>query len=50
MFKVAPVKLKQKFERNSLLDSDTFKSCDLIGYKESRRDLSEYFQTTTLLP
>jgi len=37
------------FERNFLLNVDTFKSCDLIGYNDSRRDLSKSFKTITWL-
>ena len=40
----------QYFESNSLLSSDTFKSCDLIDDKESRLQLSKYLETTTLQP
>jgi hypothetical protein len=40
----------QYFESNSLLGSDTFKSCDLIDDNESRLELSKCFETTTLLP
>jgi hypothetical protein len=40
----------QYFESNSLLGSDTFKSCELIDDKESRLEISKCFETTTLLP
>jgi hypothetical protein len=40
----------QYFESNSLLGSDTFKSCDLIDDNESRLEISKCFETTTLLP
>jgi hypothetical protein len=34
-----------QFEGNSLLNLHTFKSGDLIGYEDSHRDLSKYFNT-----
>ena len=33
------------FEGNSFLNLNTFKSGNLIGYKDSHRDLSRYFNT-----
>ena len=32
------------FSRNSFLNLDTLKSCDLIKYKDNRRDLAKSFK------
>ena len=38
-----------QFARNSFLNLDTFKSCDLIGYKDSHWDLSKCSKMITWL-
>jgi hypothetical protein len=42
-------KATQKNGRNFFLNLDTFKSCDLIVYKDSRQDISMCFKTITRL-